>query len=51
MDLFQWPGRLRRRSRIALSPSRVTDRTLSEDERLPARICINRQRKDWDAGG
>jgi ParB family chromosome partitioning protein len=30
-------------------PVEVTDRTLSEDERLRAWIYIHRQRKDWDA--
>jgi ParB family chromosome partitioning protein len=30
-------------------PAEVTDRTLSEDERLRAWIYIHRQRKEWDA--
>src|SRR5450759_1178266 len=30
-------------------PVEVTDRTLSDDERLRAWIYIHRQRKDWDA--
>src|SRR5881628_1006387 len=30
-------------------PAEVTDRTLSDDERLRAWIYIHRQRKEWDA--
>jgi ParB family chromosome partitioning protein len=30
-------------------PAEITDRTLSEDERLRAWIYIHRQRKEWDA--
>ena len=30
-------------------PAEITDRTLSEDERLRVWIYIHRQRKDWDA--
>src|SRR5215475_10349314 len=30
-------------------PAEITDRTLSEDERLRAWIYIHRQRREWDA--
>lgn len=40
---------LRGRERYRQIPVEVTDRTLSEDERLRVWIYIHRQRKEWDA--
>jgi ParB family transcriptional regulator, chromosome partitioning protein len=39
----------RGREQYRLIPVEVTDRTLSEDERLRVWIYIHRQRKEWDA--
>jgi ParB family chromosome partitioning protein len=39
----------RGREQYRLMPVEVTDRTLSEEERLRAWIYIHRQRKEWDA--
>lgn len=39
----------RGRTQYRTLPVEVTDRTLSEDERLRAWIYIHRQRKEWDA--
>ena len=39
----------RGRTQYSQVPVEITDRTLSEDERLRAWIYIHRQRKEWDA--
>ncbi len=38
-----------RKEQFKLVPAEVTDRTLTEDERLRVWIYIHRQRKEWDA--
>jgi hypothetical protein len=40
---------VRKSTRSSKLPAEVTDRTLSDDERLRAWIYIQRQRKEWDA--